>query len=164
MARITPKAAGGINRVAFLDLLAFGEIGVPMLKASDDGYNVCVGSTPGRLILFNDYATHPRLYNREQNSTAAGRYQLLGRYFSSYQLMLHLPDFSPISQDKIALQQIKERRALDAIDAGRIADAIQLTNTIWASLPGSPYGQRTANSPKLDDFINAYQAAGGKLA
>lgn len=164
MARITPQAAGGINRVAYLDMLAFGEIGLPMLRASDDGYNVCVGSTPSKLVLFSDYSTHPRIYNKAVNSTAAGRYQLLARYWTSYQMLLHLPDFSPISQDKVALQMLKEQKALAAIDKGAISVAIQLTNDIWASLPGSPYGQRTANSPSLDAFINAYQAAGGTLA
>ncbi|TPQ32162.1 glycoside hydrolase, partial [Burkholderia ubonensis] len=45
MARISVAAAGGKNRVAFLDTVAVSEIGAALLAKSDDGYNVLVGST-----------------------------------------------------------------------------------------------------------------------
>ena len=50
-------------------------------------------------------------------------------------------DFSPKSQDAVALQQIKERSALPMIDRGDIRQAIDRCNNIWASLPGAGYGQ-----------------------
>lgn len=45
MLRITPQAAGSKNVRAFLNLLAFAEIGKPMLNdpRTDDGYRVIVG-------------------------------------------------------------------------------------------------------------------------
>ena len=49
-------------------------------------------------------------------------------------------DFSPKSQDAVALQQIKERGALPMIDRGDIRQADCCSN-IWASLPGAGYGQ-----------------------
>ena len=49
---------------------------------------------------------------------------------------LGLKDFSPKSQDAVALQQIKERGALPMID-GDIRQAIDRCSNIWASLPGA---------------------------
>ena len=53
-------------------------------------------------------------------STGAGRYQLLSRWWDAYRKQLGLKDFSPKSQDAVALQQIKERGALPMIDRGDI--------------------------------------------
>lgn len=148
------------NRQAFLDMLAWSE-GTSTIPDSDNGYNVLVGSTPEYPLLFESYADHPRIYNPDLDSTAAGRYQLLDKYFDAYKQMLNLPDFSPPSQDAIALRQISERRALADIDVGNLATAIFKCSTIWASLPGAPYGQR---QNKLSDLQAAYLKAGGSLA
>lgn len=58
MPRITPQPAGGKNVCAFLDVLAFAEIGKPMLNdpRTDDGYRVIVGSIPSKQTLLDDYA------------------------------------------------------------------------------------------------------------
>ena len=56
-------------------------------------------------------------------------------------VQLGLKDFSPKSQDAVALQQIKERGALPMIDRGDIRQAIDRCSNIWASLPGAGYGQ-----------------------
>ena len=62
------------NQKAFLDMIAFSEIGPALLAKSDDGYDVLVGSTPDRPLLFTSYAEHPNILNAACNSTAAGRY------------------------------------------------------------------------------------------
>lgn len=41
MPRITPQQAGGLNRCAFLDMIAYSEIGQQLLAESDDGYSGC---------------------------------------------------------------------------------------------------------------------------
>lgn len=161
MARITADQAGGQNVLAFLDMLAWSEgTDHPRQRTLDQGYDVIVGGE-----LFKGYADHPRrlvpLPRLGIKSTAAGRYQLLSRYFDAYKKQLGLPDFSPSSQDKIALQQIRERRALPDIQAGRIAEAIAKCRNIWASLPGAGYGQ---HEHELDSLIAHYIAAGGRLA
>ena len=64
--------------------------------------------------LFTDYLDHPRklvTLNPKLKSTGAGRYQLLS-VMDAYRKQLGLKDFSPKSQDAVALQQIKERGAL----------------------------------------------------
>jgi muramidase (phage lysozyme) len=152
------------NRQAFLDMIAHSEIGPGLMDVSEDGYNVVVGSTAAHPILFAGYQDHPRRLvklSATLYSTAAGRYQLLARYFDAYKASLDLPDFSPDSQDKIALQQIKECRALDDIDAGRLAAAVAKCNHIWASLPGAGYAQ---HENRFADLQTAYLQAGGVLA
>lgn len=161
MPRITPDEAGGANVCAFLDMLAWSEIGSALLVASDNGYNVLVGSTALQPLLFTSYAMHPNVYNRRYNSTAAGRYQLLHRYWAPYRDLLHLPDFGPISQDRIAIQQIKEQHTLADVITGHLADAIGNVSNIWASLPGNSYHQ---HQQVLAGLTAAYTAAGGTLA
>lgn len=145
------------QRKAFLDMLAWSEIGEKLLKASDNGYNVIVGGT-----LFNSYADHPRklvdLPRLKIKSTAAGRYQLLSRYWDAYRTQLGLKDFSPANQDAVALQQIKERRALELIDSGNIRQAIDRCSNIWSSLPGAGYGQY---EHKIEDLLKKFREAGG---
>ena len=78
-------------------------------KTRNHGYDVIVGE------LFTDYSDHPRklvTLNPKLKSTGAGRYQLLSRWWDAYRKQLGLKDFSPKSQDAVALQQIKERGAL----------------------------------------------------
>lgn len=155
------------NRRAFLAMIAHAEIGHALRSVSDDGYNVIVGSTPARPILFDSYADHPRrlvelrLHGKPIRSTAAGRYQLLARYWDHYRARLRLPDYSPASQDAVALQQIRECGALGDVDAGRLELAISRVRRIWASMPGAGYGQPEHS---LASLRRAYLAEGGQLA
>ena len=130
------------NEKAFLDMIAHAEIGPALLQESNDGYNVIVGSRPGKAILFYDYSDHPRILIKKMNSTAAGRYQILKRYFDAYKKTLKLRDFSPPSQDAIAMQMIREQGALKDVIAGRFEEAVKKVRNIWASMPGAGYGQR----------------------
>ncbi|KVG23005.1 glycoside hydrolase [Burkholderia ubonensis] len=163
MARIDIAAAGGKNRVAFLDMIAVSEIGSALLAKSDDGYNVLVGSTPSRPLLFTSYAAHPNVLNRQISvpSTAAGRYQILNRWWRIYQAQMKLVDFGPVSQDRYALQQLREHGALPLIDAGRFREAVAKVSNVWASLPGAGYGQ---HENQIEHLLAAYQAAGGEVA
>lgn len=162
MARISAADAGGANVLAFLDMLAWSE-GTSTIKASDDGYNVLYGGG-----LFQGYADHPRrkltfpINGKPVTSTAAGRYQLLARYWDAYRVSLRLSGgFTPENQDRIALQQIRERKALADIKAGRIEQAIAKCSNIWASLPGNSYGQ---NPHRLDKLLTQWVKLGGVLA
>lgn len=151
------------NRSAFLTMIAVSE-GTENI-GNQNGYNIIVGSTPNHPHLFDTYADHPRvlvaLPKLGIKSTAAGRYQLLARYFDAYKELLHLLDFSPASQDKIALQLIRECHALDDIDTGRFAQAVKKCKSRWASLPGAGFGQ---HENTLDVLQLAYIDAGGVVA
>jgi muramidase (phage lysozyme) len=146
------------NRAAFLDALAFSE-GTAQL--GDDGYNVVVGRT----FFHNNYADHPRIkvFIKRINdySTAAGRYQLLSRYWDAYRRQLMLHGFTPENQDRVALQQIRECKALALIDAGQFDEAMFQCRRIWASLPGANYGQ---HENSLKALRVTYLEAGGWIA
>lgn len=144
------------NRKAFLDMIAFAE--GTILFGDQNGYDVIVGGS-----LFESYKDHPRklvVVRRGLQSTAAGRYQILARIFDHYRQTLNLPDFSPDSQDKIALQLIRECKALGDIDAGRFDEAVNKCKSRWASLPGAGYAQP---EKQLNDLRLAYLRAGGEI-
>lgn len=145
------------NLKAFLDMIAYSEgTDNGRQPTKNHGYDVLVGGE-----LFDSYADHPRkLVNLRPGlaSTAAGRYQILARYFDAYKKQLKLPDFSPESQDAIAIQLIKECRAMPDIEAGYVDIAISKCASRWASLPGAGYGQYEHEKSKL---IAAYKKAGG---
>jgi muramidase (phage lysozyme) len=149
------------NIKAFLDMIAWSEIGPRLLNRSDNGYNVCVGSTPQKPILFDSYAAHPRLRSDAMDSDAAGRYQFMGRYWEHYRDKLGLPDFGPDAQDKWALQLVRECRAYDDVCAGRLELAISKCRSRWASFPGAGYGQR---ENRWTDMVAVYLRAGGGIA
>ena len=138
------------NTTAFFGMIAKSE---GTYGLGDDGYNVLVGSTPKMPLLFHSYADHPRVritarrddprtpQNEEIISTAAGRYQILARYFDVYRERMRLRDFGPASQDAIAARMIRECHATDDVMAGRVAEAVAKCSSRWASLPGAGYGQ-----------------------
>ena len=93
------------QRKAFLDMLAVGgNLDNGRQKTRNRGYDVIVGGE-----LFTDYSDHPRklvTLNPKLKSTGAGRYQLLSLLVGCLPQQLGLKDFSPKSQDAVALQQI----------------------------------------------------------
>ena len=104
-------------------------------KTRNHGYDVIVGGE-----LFTDYSDHPQTcHAKPKTQSGAGRYQLLSRWWDAYRKQLGLKDFSPKSQDAVALQQIKERGALPMIDRGDIRQAIDRCSNIWLHHAG--YGQ-----------------------
>jgi muramidase (phage lysozyme) len=153
------------NIQAFLDTIAVSELGEKLVKLSDNGYNVIVGSTPAKPDLFTSYKDHPRKMVKLPNgitSSAAGRYQILKRYFDIYKGLLKLTSFDPASQDKIALQLIKECKALDDVEAGRFDVAIDKCKSRWASFPGANYTNQ--NMHTMEHLRSVFLKYGGKLA
>lgn len=150
------KPSPADNLRAFMDVIGYAE---GTSRLGDNGYNVIVGGS-----LFHDYSCHPNvlvdLPRLGIKSTAAGRYQILHRYWQHYKNQLKLPDFSPDSQDKYVVQQLRERRALQDVEAGRISVAIEKCKNIWASFPSSPYGQPTKD---LKELLKVYVDSGGYL-
>lgn len=165
MAVITDEEAGGKGLAAFLDLIAFSEGTSTSEITQDNGYDIIVSGVDGHHRLF-DYDDHPFApqYKRKPIvvresplllSTASGRYQVLCHYFEVYKEQLHLPDFSPLSQDKVALQQMRERGAINLVVNGDIAGAIKACSNIWASFPGNDYSQPGGKT--LEALVSQYQ-------
>lgn len=160
MAEITPDAAGGVNVCALLDTIAWAEgTDDNVHPTKDRGYDVLVGGK-----LFTDYTLHPDVVVRLSPtlaSSAAGRYQILAGQWKAYQPILKLPDFSPLSQDLYAINQLRERHAIEPLAAGDFRQAVERISPIWASLPGSPYGQPTHT---LDECVAIFVMHGGTYA
>jgi len=155
------------NMAAFLSMISHSE----GTDRAADPYRVCFGFKHTIVNLAN----HPAMtgeWNGEpidflgpqykgQVSTAAGRYQLTRPTWIYLLTKIYLPDFGPNSQDAAATQLIKDKHALDLVEAGNIGDAIIACRTIWASLPGNSYGQPQKTSAELMAY---YTTAGGAFA
>jgi lysozyme len=143
------------NVTAFLKTIRVSEG-----TAGPNGYSTLVGGEQ-----FDSFADHPRqlvyLPNLGYSSSAAGAYQILRRTWDGVAGKIGLVDFSPASQDRAAVELIKQRGALADVRAGRFADAIAKCKKEWASLPGAGYGQRENSLATLQA---AYINAGGNLA
>lgn len=146
---------------AFLDLIAWSEGTSTSPITKNDGYDVIVTGVNGPQV-FTDYSDHPFAHGGAVTvrhvplliSTAAGRYQVLARYFEAYKTQLRLPDFSPNSQDAVALKQMGERGAVALIEAEKVPSAIIACAPIWASFPGNSYAQGGHN---MVDLLAQYQ-------
>jgi muramidase (phage lysozyme) len=141
------------NLKAFLTMIQYAEG-----TYGQDGYRKLYGGS-----LFNDLSKHPNTPTTKWGitSTAAGAYQILSKTWNELQAKLGLPDFSPLSQDKAAIELIRRRKALEDVMAGRWAQAIEKCKKEWASLPGAGYGQ---NEKNIKNLLAVYKVAGGTIS
>lgn len=144
-----PQQAARI--AAFLDMIAYAEGTIKF--GNKNGYDVIVGGK-----TFENYSDHPRVSvsipRYGIRSTAAGRYQFLSKYWDHYRKQLNLPDFGPDSQDRYAIQLIKEQGAIGDVLGGNFESAIRKCANIWASFPGAGYGQREVKRHELVAYAN----------
>lgn len=143
-----------MNLYAFLWMIRHAEG-----TAGQNGYRTMFGGG-----LFNSFKDHPRKKIRRKSgsgyitSSAAGAFQFLAGTWDDCAGTLDLPDFSPASQDSAARLLIYQKGALTDVMAGRLEKAIKKCNKVWASLPGSPYGQPTIS---LERAKKLFAEAGG---
>lgn len=143
------------NVAAFLRAIRLGEG-----TRDADGYRRIVGGA-----LATSLADHPRrsvfLPRYGVHSTAAGAYQFLARTWDEIRAQYGFPSFAPQWQDAGAVALLIRRGALDAVREGDVRRAVDLCRLEWASLPGSPYGQRTES---MSAFLAEYLRHGGVIA
>lgn len=153
------------NERAFLKMLTVSEGASTSKYTKNNGYDVIVNGIGGEPKTFTDYSKHPNVLvtvnNEGLKSTAAGAYQILYKYWVAYKKQLGLKGFYPEDQDAIAMQLIKECKARDDINAGRIESAITKCRSRWASLPGAGYGQF---EHKMGTLVSVYKKSGGTVA
>lgn len=122
----------------------------------DNGYNVSFGGA-----TFDDYSTHPNMQKgftettgRKNTSGAAGKFQIIKPTYDALTKQLGTGgDFSPETQDLMAIELLRQRGALDKIMSGDIAGGLDRVNSVWASLPGSPHPQSTRTPSQIDAWI-----------
>jgi muramidase (phage lysozyme) len=118
------------NVRVMLDLIARAE--------GNTNYDTLVGG--GK---FKDFSSHPNITVKINSrgkiiaSDAAGRYQIMGSNWPSYSKRLGLKDFSPESQDKIAVAMLADRGALNSVLKGDFKTAVKKTGSQWTSLPAT---------------------------
>jgi muramidase (phage lysozyme) len=121
------------NVTAMLDLVAWAE-------GTDSDYNrIYTGAK------FDDYSRHPDrvLCSAGLCSAAAGRYQFMPATWETVRSKLNLPDFSPASQDKAAIQLMKDAGCYGAAVRGDVAAFADRCWVKWASF-------HSATGAKLD--------------
>lgn len=155
------SSANSGNRAAFLAMIGQSEVGTSLIGETDGGYNVLVGSTPSNPMTFSDYSTHPDILNSALDSTAAGLYQINHPTWLTLCRQTGLSDFSPATQDAMAIQLITNKGALADVDEGNFTSAVSKCASVWASLPGNSYGQPT-NS--LSTLASWFASAGGSAS
>lgn len=157
MRTVTPADVAHPNVQAFLQVIRLGEG-----TLGPDGHRTLFGGK-----RFDSFYAHPnepvsrRVNGRRLTSTAAGAYQFLYSTWQETARIMRLRDFTPRSQTLGAVGRIAARGALDDVKAGRFEEALRLTNTEWASLPGSPHGQPVIT---LAAAREAYKRAGGTIS
>lgn len=98
------------------------------------GYNTLYGGG-----TFDSYDSHPNVSVTKwgHTSTAAGAYQFLFKTWKKHAEALGLSDFSPASQDKVAVKEIGlVKGATSMIYSGNYTGAISKLSGKWTSLPG----------------------------
>jgi tape measure domain-containing protein len=134
---------------AFLDTIAYAEGTANM---PNKGYNTLFGYGQ-----FSSFADHPRrrIPFGSTTSSASGRYQIMDFTWDEEKAKLGLKDFSPFSQDLVALSRILMRGGLDELLKGDIRGAINATRKEWASFPGANYpGQ---GMKRMEDLLKVYE-------
>jgi len=160
------------NVRALLDAIAFAE----GTANQPDPYRVCYayshtiksfGDHPTALgewrgVVLTDEQCRGAGLGPGCKSTAAGKYQITVSTWRPLKTQLKLPDFTPASQDRAAVELLRQVGALDLIRRGDLAGALAAARRTWASLPGANYaGQGMRSSSQM---LSAYLDAGGSLA
>jgi muramidase (phage lysozyme) len=113
-----------------------------MIAKSEGGdYHAKYGWTPGNTALvFSDESTHPGP-GKDGHTTAAGLYQINKAGWTEHGVKAQgLSDFSPHTQDMIAVEAMRYRHALDAVLGGDLKTAVaKLKSYEWSSFQVHPY-------------------------
>lgn len=145
------------NVAAFLKGIAAAEGG---------GYDFKYGAVKGKRNdpwRFTGFSTHPGP-GFGGKTTAAGMYQITVDTWRQHGGRMGLSDFSPKTQDLMAVEILRTIGAIEKIKAGNIAGAMPSAAAKWAALAMGPnLGNRYPAQPymKYEDFISVYAAAGG---
>lgn len=156
------------NEHAFLEMVGMSEGTTTSPATKCAGYDVIVTGSDGVPEVFTDFSHHPFEHRPSKvinshglTSNAAGKAQIMLKWWRIYQPMLKLPDFSPPSQDLYFMQQLREHRALDRLAADDFYGALVAVSGLWASLPGKQYAGQ--NQRPVAAVLKFYTDAGGTI-
>jgi len=104
---------------------------------------------------------------RGGRTSAAGMYQETRPTWLEMSAKMGLDDFSPATQDLVAVEILRTIGAVEAIQRGDLASALYKASLRWSSLPrGKGRTGRYPPQPSIafDIFESHYRTAGGTLA
>jgi muramidase (phage lysozyme) len=148
------------NMQAFLKAIA---------EAEGGGYDFKYGAVRDKRDdrwRFTDFTTHPGA-GRGGSVTAAGMYQETRPTWREMSAKMGLDDFSPGTQDLVAVEILRTIGAVDDILRGDLAAALDKASRRWSSLPrgkGRPGRYPPQPSIAFETFEAHYRTAGGVLA
>ena len=147
------------NVKAFLDAIAEAEGG-----EYDFMYGAVKGQK-GNKYRMMDYSTHPGA--GVHGGTPAGRYQIIKDTWERIGKILGLSDFSPDTQDLMAIEILRASGIVKLVVAGDIDKALPAASVQWSTLPQGPnkpgkYEDRGQIAMKYDKFIALYESKGGR--
>jgi muramidase (phage lysozyme) len=136
-------------------------------EAEGGGYDFKYGAVKGKRNdpwRFTDFSTHPGA-GFGGRLTAAGMYQITVDTWREHGGKMGLTDFSPKTQDLMAVEMLRSVGVIDKIKTGDVAGAMAPAAVKWAALPKGPgQGNHYPAQPfvKYEDFLRNYHAFGGK--
>jgi len=148
--RPRPRPSPSPRVQAFLDTLGQFE--------SKGRYDVMTGG--GR---FTDMSQHPNRKNEDGN-TAAGKYQFTKGTWDEFSKPLGIEDFSPKSQDRVAVYLLQKAGVIDRLLKGDVAGAVMRAGRRWDALPKNAEGDNILNngnrqiSPILDEYRKRFDS------
>lgn len=148
------------NVKAFLDTISETEGG---------DYDLMYGGVKGKKNdkwRIKDYSTHPGP-GIDGKTSASGRYQInRANWLENGIKKMGLTDFSPHTQDLIAVEGLRQSKAIEAVVAGDMSVAIGNAARTWNSLPlGKGMKNRVQGQPykSYEHVINMYRKNGGAI-
>jgi len=145
------------NVRAFIEAIAWAEGGE---------YDLKFGGVKGRKNdpwRFSDFSTHPGA-GKGGSITAAGMYQINDITWREAGGNIGLHDFSPRTQDLLAVEILRGLNVIPAIQSGDLPTALSAASKRWAALPQGPgLGNRYPPQPfkTYEAFLARYKHNGG---
>jgi muramidase (phage lysozyme) len=121
-----------VNVKAFLKLIRYAE----HTREDDAVYYLLYGGQR----TFTDTSEHPLkepITAWGRKSTSAGAYQIIHGTWLQAKKQGVAQDFTPASQDRVALWLIRSNSALGYVLEGKVEEAITRLRLQWSSLPGA---------------------------
>lgn len=134
--------------------------------AEGGDYNLKYGGVKGKKNdkwQFSDFSTHPGA-GSDGKTTAAGMYQINQGTWKEMGAKMDLSDFSPSTQDLLAVEILRTIGVIDSIVGGDISTGLSAASRRWAALPeGAGKTGRYSPQPymKYEDFEASYKNGGG---
>lgn len=135
-------------------------------EAEGGGYDFKFGAVKGRKNdpwRFTDFSTHPGP-GKGGVTTAAGLYQITKPTWNDHgENGMGLTDFTPDTQDLIAVSILRRRGVIEKIEEGDIEAGVSQASRQWAALPmgRGQAGRYEQPYVKFEHFEEVYKSAGG---